>query len=73
MKAYGGMYPFGEPGNSEIENGTKTYENFGSWIKEHDAKVRVDTIDECIRVTNECSWKDVKMLVELFEKMKERN
>lgn len=33
--------------------------------------IRTNAIDECIRITNECCWKDAKMLVELFDRMKE--
>lgn len=28
----------------------KTYENFNEWLSEHDAEIRVDVIDEVIKI-----------------------
>lgn len=78
MNAYGGMYPFGEPDNSE-EN-TKTYENLDSWLREHDAKVKEDTIKEFVERMKKHEYASVEgreyaiLIAEMIaEQMKEQN
>lgn len=41
-------------------------------IKELVRNTAIDMINECIKITNECCWKDTDMLVELFEQLKEK-
>lgn len=81
MNAYGGMYPFGEPDKSEEKNDMKTYENFDAWLKEHDKKVREDTIKEALtdvlNFYNDRTIADaidiIRMLTIKVEQMKEGN
>lgn len=56
------------------EDAERDFQNSDYWndyLADVIKKAKIDAIDECIRITNECCWKDANMLVELFDRMKE--